>query len=54
MRGNLDFNGVLVVLGDLVVDGMIEDSYEWSSICVTGSLRAKALELETRPTTPVT
>lgn len=42
VRGNLDFNGVLVVLGDLVVDGLIEDSYEWSSIWVTGSVRAKA------------
>ena len=45
VRGNLDFNGVLVVLGDLVVDGSIVDSHEWSSIWVTGSVRAKALRL---------
>ncbi len=48
VHGNLEFEGVLVVLGDLVVDGVLTDWKEWSDLWVTGNVRAKAAKLGCR------
>jgi hypothetical protein len=43
--GDLEFAGVLIVLGDLRVDGSISDWQEWSSLWVTGEVNAPAMHL---------
>lgn len=45
VTGDLEFAGVLIVLGDLRVDGSISDWQEWSSLWVTGEVNAPAMHL---------
>lgn len=46
VSGALSFEGLLIVLGDLVVDGVLEDSDEFAHLWVTGALRARAIHCQ--------
>jgi len=48
VKGDLEFSRSLVILGDLVVDGVLADGYEHMSLLVTGSVRARGIHCRHR------
>jgi hypothetical protein len=50
VKGNFDYENTVLVLGDLIVDGLVEDRFEGSPLLVAGSVRARGMYIgsETR------